>query len=185
MHYNGFTMRSAVKEVLQIIAIAVVIYISLQAVLQVYEVVGASSEPNFPNGGWVLVNKQAYLLGLPQRGEVVVAKWSNASDATYIKRVIAGPGDTIEIKVGKVYLNGRPLEEPYLPEAIVKPLEKVTVEPYHYFLMGDNRNNSTDSRHWGTVSQQDIVGRVWLILWPTSRLGLVSSPPLAVASSEK
>lgn len=178
-------MRSAIREVLQIVAIAAVIYLGLQAALQVYEVVGASSEPTFPNNGWVLVNKQAYLLGPPQRGEVVIAKWSNASDATYIKRVIAGPGDTIEIKAGKVYLNGRPLEEPYLPEAIVRPLEKVTVEPYHYFIMGDNRNNSTDSRHWGTVSQQDIVGRVWFILWPTSRLGLVSSPSLAVASSEK
>ena len=141
----------------------------------------------------VLVNKISYRFGEPQRGDVIVfdrtpntdenlvgALFRNLAEsvgvrtpeADLIKRVIALPGETIEIRRNTVFVDGEALDEPYLADGIrTDPMEPVTVPEDEYFVMGDNRSRSQDSRFFVTVSRDEVVGRAFVIIWPTSRWG--------------
>ena len=119
------------------------------------------------DGEYVLIDKISYLLHSPERGDVVVFTPPN-NDRDYIKRVIGLPGDTVEIKGGRVYVNGIVLDEPYLRNVIHNDMPPRVVEEGRYFVLGDNRNNSSDSRAFGSITPQSIVGRAWLVYWPPS-----------------
>ncbi|MFD2670626.1 signal peptidase I [Marinicrinis sediminis] len=158
------------------IAIALVLVLLIKTfLLGNYQVEGQSMEPNFYDGERIIVNKIIYDFREPKRGEVIVLHSPDGRD--FIKRIIALPGETIEVKGDDVLINGEKLEEPYLEEAVRREIEQgrqynysndplKTVPEDQYFVMGDNRPYSKDSREIGFIPADDIVGRADLIYWP-------------------
>ena len=140
---------------------------------ELFEIDGPSMEPTLHTGERVLVNKLAYWnFGEPQRGDVVVFHaWTQHED--FIKRVIGLPGDTVEVKDNHVYVNGAPLDEPYLDQPTTGQESPVHVGADEVFVMGDNRGNSSDSRHYGPLPQVEIVGKAWLRYWPLGSAGFI------------
>jgi signal peptidase I len=142
---------------------------------------GASMEPTLVSGEYVVVNRLSYRLGSPQRGDIIVFHPPVNPEEEYIKRVIGLPGDEVEVKDGMVYVNGQPLQESYLN---VKTNYAGTwnVPQDQLFVLGDNRINSSDSRNWGTVPMNYVVGKAVLVYWPPPDWGLVDHVPLANAA---
>jgi len=171
-------MRVFLREILGLILLAVVIFLLLQATVQSFIVVGSSMKPNLYDGQRLLISKAAYFFGEPEAGEVVVFRPPNNRQADYIKRIIAVSGDIVEIKMGVVYVNGSPLDEPYIKEQPSYRLHPQEIPENNYFVLGDNRNNSNDSHNGWTVPRQNIVGKAWLSIWPPSRWGLITNYPL-------
>lgn len=186
-------MARVFRELLESVLLALLMFIGLQASLQNFRVEGMSMEPTLHSGEFVMVNKLAYRLDAvseipllkawfrpPQRGDIVVFRFPQRPDREFVKRIVALPGERVEVKDGRLYINGRPLEEPWLPEGMrvercyVCPL---TVPPDHYFVLGDNRAGSNDSRHWGPVHRRYIIGRAWLVYWPPDRIRLLGLLP--------
>ena len=161
------------REVGITILIAVAVFVCLRLTVQSYTVVMSSMEPNFQEGECIMVNKVWYRSSGPQRGEVIVFDPSFDSEYPFIKRVIGLPGETVEIKDGKVSINGTPLNEEYImaPPNYTMPVTEVPEN--EYFVLGDNRNNSTDSSKGWTVLQDNVIGKAWFTYWPPSKLGIV------------
>jgi signal peptidase I len=136
-----------------------------------YRFDGSSMEPNLHDGEYVLIDELAYVSNVPQRGDVILFKASG--DRSIIKRVIGLPGETIEIRDKKVLINGVALNEPYLNAPTNSSLRPETIEPNRYFIMGDNRNNSSDSRSFGTIPASNILGRVAYVYAPVSSQRIV------------
>ncbi len=160
--------RFPFREVLITLAIALVIFLVAQAMIQSVKVVGASMEPNLHHGQYLVVSKATYWFHPPRRGDVIVFHSPQNPDQDIIKRVIALPGETVEIKEGKVYINGTPLEEPYIAEEPFYNFPPQYVPEDSYFVLGDNRNHSSDSHVWGVVPEENIVGKAWICYWPPS-----------------
>jgi signal peptidase I len=136
--------------------------------IQNFRIDGTSMEPNIHNGEYVIVNKTAYWFGHnPQRGDVIIFNAPDQPQNDRVKRVIGLPGDTVEVKPdGTVYVNGQKLDEPYLPPHHSGTSGTWTVPEDQYFVMGDNRSASLDSRAKGPVPRNKIIGKAWLIIWP-------------------
>jgi signal peptidase I len=169
------------REVLITLAIALVVYLGINFSLQNAEVLGQSMEPNLHHGERVFINKLAYRFsGEPHRGDIVVfvppEQLASAND--YVKRVIGLPGEKVETRNGRVYIHktdGTEMlldESAYVTQPTVGYYVSEVIPPDHYFVMGDNRNNSGDSRGGWTVPRSDIVGRAWIVIWPPSEWGL-------------
>ncbi len=171
--------RQIVEWVVILVAALTVAIVVKTFLVQAFYIPSGSMEPTLKPGDRVLVNKLSYDLHSIHRGDIVVFKRppSEAGDPTIkdlIKRVIGLPGDQIESRDGVVYVNGQLLKEPYLPPGTVTtslPLTKVA--PGMYFVMGDNRGNSKDSRFIGAIPGHLIVGRAFVRVWPLSGLGLL------------
>ncbi len=149
--------------------IALVLTFAFRAfVVEQYLVEGTSMNPTLQNHERLLINKGVYYFTDPTKGEVVVFKYPRDQKRDYIKRVIATPGDTVEIREGEVYLNGQPLKENYILEKAKGDFPKVIVPPKHVFVLGDNRNNSEDSRYRnvGFVPYELLKGKAMLVIWP-------------------
>ncbi|MBN1935749.1 MAG: signal peptidase I [Anaerolineae bacterium] len=158
------------ETVLPAIVIAVLINLFLAQATRVY---GHSMEPTLHTDQRLVVEKVSYKLHIPQRSDVVVLHLPNQSRELLIKRVIALPGETIEVKEGGVYINGERLAEPYLDIETYGNYGPLTVPVDSVFVMGDNRGASNDSRSFGPVRIDQIVGRAWVSYWPFDVLGLV------------
>jgi signal peptidase I len=177
------TRRSHVlREIVETVLLTAAIFLVVNAATGRFRIEGDSMEPNLHNGEYVLIDKISYALHPPERGDVIVFTPPN-NERDYIKRVIGLPGDTVEVKGGQVYVNGVVLDEPYLKNLIRTDYPLRTVEPGHYFVMGDNRNNSSDSRAFGTIAPQSIVGRAWLVYWPPSDWSTVPHHTYAALSA--
>ena len=161
------------REVGITILIAVAIFVLLRLTVQTYTVVMSSMEPNFQEGECIMVNKVSYHSSGPHRGDVIVFNPPFDSTHPFIKRVIGLPGDTVEIKDGKVFINGIPLGEEYLMAPPNYAMPATEVPENEYFVLGDNRNNSTDSHTGWTVPRDNIIGKAWFTYWPPSRWGVV------------
>lgn len=133
---------------------------------------GASMEPNFHTGDIIIINRFQFLFGQPGRGDATVLKFpGDPEHKKYIKRIIGLPGEKIEIKDSKVYINGRLLKESYIPDYFVTMPNVVrTLRAGEYFLMGDNRPNSSDSRVWGIAAKRFLMGKTWFELYPKPRI---------------
>jgi len=176
------------REVGITILIAVVVFVCLRLTVQSYTVVMSSMEPNFQEGECIMVNKVCYRSAGPQRGEVIIFDPPFNSQYPFIKRVIGLPGETVEIKDGKVSINGTPLEEEYIMAPPNYTMSATEVPENEYFVLGDNRNNSTDSSKGWTVPRDNIIGKAWFTYWPPSRLKVVkhySYPELNEAGEQE
>ena len=172
-------MRVLIREIVGLVLLAVVILLLLQVVAPRFTVVGSSMEPSLHDGQRLLINKAVYFFREPEAGEVIVFKAPKNPRDEYIKRIVALPDNTVEIKMGVVYVNGSPLDEPYIKDQPSYTLQAKKIPENEYFVLGDNRNNSNDSHKGWTVPRQNIVGKAWLVIWPPSQWGLVTSYPLA------
>ena len=163
-------MRFTTREILITVALALVIFLALQAMFQSVRVVGSSMEPSLEQGQYLLVSKASYWFHSPRKGDVIVFKQPEENDRELIKRVIATPGDIVEIKEGKVYINDIPLEEDYISEPPSYIFPSQQVPEGCYFVLGDNRNHSSDSHIWTNpwIPEENIVGRAQLCYWPPS-----------------
>jgi len=169
-------MRVFLREILGPILLAVIIFLILQATMQSFVVVGSSMKPSLYDGQRLLINKVVYSLHEPEVGDVVVFEPPHNQRADYIKRIIALPGDIVEVKMGVVYVNGSPLDErTYIKELPRYSLPQQKIPENEYFVLGDNRNNSNDSHNGWTVPRQNIVGKAWLSIWPPRQWGVVTS----------
>ena len=165
------------QSIVVVMAIMVMIYLF---VMSPQEIKGASMEPSFENGEYILTNKILYKLTDPERGDVVIFKAPKNPDIDYIKRIIGLPGDTVALRGNKIYVNNAPLDESYLAAGIVifggsflQENREVVVPPGKYFVMGDNRPHSSDSREFGVIAKEDFIGKAILRYWPFSRFGLI------------
>jgi signal peptidase I len=159
-------MKSQLRQVLAVVLIAIGVFLLSRATVQSFVVVGSSMEPSFEDGQRLLVNKVVYRLREPQIGEVIVFHPPTGKRVDFIKRIIALPGDTIEIKEGAVYVNNQAIDEPYIKAAPSYAMTSEEIPEGEYFVLGDNRNNSNDSHSWGTLPQENIIGKVWISIWP-------------------
>lgn len=170
---GGTSAFRILLEVVQTLALAIVLYFLIDFVVARVRVENISMLPTLQPGEFVLVNKMAYKLGEFQRGDIVVFHYSEQED--YIKRVIGIPGDIIEIDTGQVRVNGQILDEPYI-SAAPQYLGAWEVPEDSLFVLGDNRNQSSDSHRWGFVSEQSVVGEALVVYWPLSEVKLLSQP---------
>jgi len=173
-------MRAFLHDVLITFILAIVIFFGLRVTVQTYVVHEDCMEPNFQEGQRVIANKVIYKFHEPERGDVIIVHPPapyNQKEPPFIKRIIALPGDTIEVRNGAVYVNGSKLHEPYIKEPVNYTLNRETVKG-GYFVLGDNRNIANDSHLWGTVPRQNIIGKAWLSIWPLDKWGLTAHYPL-------
>lgn len=173
-------LASLIRDLLEAVVLAAVLFVALRIVIQNTVVDGPSMEPNFVDGQWVLVNKLSYRKAAPGRGDVIVFMAPDGSGKEFIKRVIALPGESVALRGGTVSVDGRPIDEPWLPRLDATSYGPYTVPPDTVFVLGDNRGRSNDSRSWdgrrgGALETSAIVGRVWLSVWPPDRWGAVSA----------
>jgi len=187
------------RELAETLILAFLIFLAVRAVVQNFRVEGASMQPTLHDGQYLLVNKAIYfrinlktvhkflpfidpgdnpnrfLFRAPRRGDIVVFRSPQNPNRDFIKRVIGVPGDVVEVREGVVYVNGEPLSEPYIAEPPNYQFPPTEVPPHTYWVLGDNRNNSDDSHHWGPVPEDNIIGQAWFSYWPRDKIGLVDN----------
>ena len=174
-------MISFFRDVLITFIIAAIIFFGLRVTVDSIVVDGPSMNPNFQDKQRLLVNKPVYkFFHEPERGDVVIFYPPNGDQEEYIKRIIGLPGESVEIKDGIVYIhqengNVQTLHEPYVAEQASRPFKGDTIPNNEYFVLGDNRNNSGDSRSGWTVPRQSIVGKAWISIWPPDTWGLAAN----------
>jgi signal peptidase I len=140
---------------------------------QVSVVRGSSMNPGIHDGDRILIEPWSYLVSDVERGDVVVLRYPLDPQVDYIKRVVGLPGDHVRLEAGRVWVNGKQLEEPYVERADDAALMELVVRNDTYFVLGDNRGRSSDSRDFGAVPATHLRGRVDVRLWPPSRIGLI------------
>lgn len=153
-----------------VVSAGIIAFIIITFVGQVTVVKGASMEDTLFNSERLICNKIVYRFTEPEHGDIVIFKPPIDQNHNYIKRVIAVEGDQVKIVDGFVYLNGEILEEDYIEHRSYETMPEVTVPEDSYFVLGDNRANSSDSRFWGFVPEENIIGRASVVFWPINRL---------------
>jgi len=161
-------------DIIQVVVFAVALFLFMYLLLfQPHKVKGDSMQPNYPDAEYLLTDKVTYRFHEPKRGDVIVFEAPTENGDEYIKRIIGLPGEKVSVNEGKVFINGIRLNEAYLSDTLYTSggmfLENgatVTVPAGEYFVMGDNRPYSSDSRTWGFVTKAKITGRAWLVYWP-------------------
>jgi len=170
------------RDIIIIVAIALSIFLVTRLVVQNFVVDGPSMEPNLYTNQWILVNKLAYKVGDPARGDIVVFNSpASTGEQVLIKRIIGLPGERVKVEAGKVYINGKLLDESSYLSVSTTMTGTWTLGEDKYFMMGDNRPQSSDSRRFGQVDRSRIIGKAWLRIWPLSKWGFApnATPVLA------
>ena len=159
------------REVLEVAIVTLLLFVIVRLIVQNYQVSGPSMMPTLYNHQYILVNKAQYMFSAPQRGDVIVFEYPKNTSEDFVKRVIGVPGDTVQVSAdGIVTVDGVALKEPYVNDHL-NPYEPETVKlaPGQYFVLGDNRGDSSDSRDWGPVPSKDIIGRAEVVYWPINQ----------------
>ncbi len=172
----GKAIYSLIETILVALVLAIVLYLFI---MTPHEVVGNSMHPTYKNGEFLMANKITYRVSDPKRGDVIIFKFSDTQD--FIKRVIGVPGDEVMIKDGKIYINGDMLNESnYLSSSVITnggeylhEGQSITIEDGEYFVCGDNRTNSSDSRVFGPIEKEAIKGKAWIVYFPFSEFRIV------------
>ena len=171
-----------VWEVSKIVIVALLIVVPIRYfIFQPFFVRGQSMEPNFHNGDYLIIDELSYQFREPQRGEVIVFKYPQDPSQRYIKRIVGLPGEIVKIQSGKVFIyqeeESQALEEEYLSQSTQTPGNlQYVLKKDEYFVLGDNRSVSSDSRRWGSLPEENIVGRVFLRAWPLVALAKIETP---------
>ncbi len=160
------TLISCLSKSLILVAVAVVTFVAIRLTLQSTKIAGDSMEPSLHNGQYLLVSKVAYRFQPPARGDIVLLRSPQEPGKVLVKRIIGLPGEEIALQSGKVFLDGHPLDEPYVIYSGRDSYGPLELKEGQYFTLGDNRPLSNDSRLWGALSREDIVGKAWFSLWP-------------------
>jgi signal peptidase I len=159
------TWRGFLRDTLETLGLAIILFLVINAISARVRVDGFSMRPTLDDGQYVLVNRMAYRLGQPERGDIIVFRPPVESHEDYIKRIIGLPGDSVEINNGSVYVNGVIMSEAYIAAPPAYSGNWV-VPAGNLFVLGDNRNNSSDSHSWGMLPVENILGRAILVYWP-------------------
>lgn len=179
------TVGAFVWDLVKIVLIALIIIVPFRMfVAEPFVVSGQSMLPNFHNYDYLIVDRLSYITGSPQRGQVIVLRYPKDTTQFFIKRIIGLPGETVQIEQGHVtiinsqYPQGLTLNEPYLSPGTPTfgQTQGIHLGSGEYFVLGDNRTASSDSRVWGILPRDDIVGKVWLRVYPFSDAGAIPVP---------
>ena len=186
-------MRAIIRELFETVILALLIFSALQLSVRTYRVEGQSMTPTLDDDEYVLVNKLIYLridpraidrlvpffevedegalfpFHAPRRGEIVIFRFPRDESRDFVKRVVGVPGDKVEIKDGQLLLNRQPLYEDYIELHTRRDTPEVEVPPNAIYVLGDNRRASHDSRDWGIVPVENVIGRAWVSFWPLDR----------------
>lgn len=178
------------KDIIEALVLAVVVFMLLQTTVRNFKVDGSSMDPTLKGGQYLLVNRLVYLrfdlerlskivpfwqtrnqspryaIHAPKRGEIIVFKFPLDPKKDFVKRVVGLPGDVVEMRDGRVIINRKVLEEPYLENKDGSNRDPVRLGKGEYFVLGDNRSHSNDSRSWGPVPEANLQGKVWMVYWP-------------------
>ena len=174
-HQKPGEFRRFAREILEIVLISLILFISINAVSARIRIESVSMQPTLYAGNFVVVNKMSYKFGQPSRGDIIVFRYPpNPEQDPYIKRVIGLPGETVQIKDDRVYIDGVKISEPYL-SLQTKHGGEWTVPQDALFVMGDNRNNSSDSRSWGVVPLENVIGKAAVVYWPPQKWDVLSA----------
>lgn len=179
-------MKAFIRDIGITLILAVLIFFGVRATIDHTVVISSSMEPTLQVGQHLIINKVVYKFHEPKRGDIVVfhPPSNNSRNAIpLIKRIIGLPGESVEIKDGMVYIHQEdgsvlPLDEPYIKELAKYPFKSGKIPENEYFMLGDNRNNSGDSREGWTVPLLNIIGKAWLSVWPPAEWGLAANYPL-------
>lgn len=174
----------ALREIIEIVLVAVLVVFGVRSFLvQPFLVSGASMEPNFHGGDYILINELSYRFREPERGEVVVFRYPGDEKTFFIKRIVGLPGERVVVTGGKLYVYNKQHEEGilitegYLPADLATVGERdVALGDNEFFVMGDNRDASFDSRQWGPLKRSEVVGSVWVRLWPLNQVMAFEKP---------
>jgi len=170
---KGSEIKKFALDLIETLILAVILFLIINSVSARVRVDGFSMRPTLEDGEFILVNRLAYKLGTPRRGEIIVFRSPVTPGEDLIKRIIGLPGDDIKIQNGHVYINGTLLDEPYIAASPIYSGTWQVVAGY-LFVLGDNRNDSSDSHSWGLVPQKNVVGRSLLIYWPYTEWSLLN-----------
>lgn len=163
------------REIVETIVLTFLIFVVVHFAVQNYHVEGISMQPGLYSNEYVLVNKMAYLFHAPERGDVIVFHYPLDTTRDFIKRVIGIPGDTVITDSTRVWVDGVQLKEPYVSEPFNTAAGSWTLRTDQYFVMGDNRPSSDDSRLWGVVPKDYIIGKAVLVYWPLGKWELINT----------
>jgi signal peptidase I len=177
--HSGFARM--LLDILETLVLSVLLFVGINAISARIRVDGYSMEPTLHTGEFVIVNRLAYQFGSPKIGDVIVFHYPRDPQQEYIKRIIGLGGDTVRVEGGNVYVNGQRLNEPYIaaPPAYQNTWQ---VPDSSLFVLGDNRNNSSDSHNWGFVPMNYVVGKAIAVYWPPENWGLITHPDLLKAT---
>jgi signal peptidase I len=167
------SLKAILREVVETAFMTLIIFLLVRLVCQNFRIEGHSMEANLHDGQFLIVNKLVYYIHPPERGDVVVFHSPANPKKDFIKRVIGLPGEEVEIRDGVVFIDGVRLEETYLSSPGKRSWGPELVGDFEYFVMGDNRSNSSDSRSWGMLDGDGIIGKAWVSYWPLQYLGPV------------
>jgi signal peptidase I len=166
--------RQFFLDVFETVVISLLLFLAINVVSARIRVDGHSMVPTFMNGEFVIVDKISYRFSSPSRGDVVVFHYPRDPQQEYIKRIIGLPGDHVAVGGGVVYVNGQALDEPYIADPPNYTME-MDIPQGQYFVLGDNRNNSSDSHNWGTVPANFLIGKAVFVYWPLTEAGVVKT----------
>ena len=190
------------RELIDAVILAAVVFMLLQVTVRNFKVDGSSMDPTLEDGQYLLVNRLVYLrveldrlakivpfwkagegssrhaIHAPKRGEVIVFEFPDSNPNNpkkdFVKRVVGLPGETMRMFDGKVFVNEEVLNEPYLSHKDHSNASKVTLGEGEYYVLGDNRTHSNDSRSWGAVPEANIRGKVWIVYWPAPGIQIIN-----------
>jgi len=169
--------KSPLREILESLIIAVVLAVLIRMfVLQPFYIPSGSMEPTLMINDRIIVSKISYRLHQPERGDIVVFKYPLDTKRDFVKRLIAKSGETVEVRDSKLYINNELVPEKYLPEGLVIKGDygPEQVPEGSYFMMGDNRNNSDDSRIWGFLPKDLVIGKAVVVYWPFQHIRIIN-----------
>jgi signal peptidase I len=169
---RAFGGRSLLREILETILLTAILFVVINTLTGRSQVNGSSMEPTLHDGQYLIITKIAYWFHSPGRGDIVVLHPPTSVGEDYIKRIIGLPGEQIQVRDGQVWVNGAALDEPYVASAPGYS-GSWTLGDDEYLVLGDNRNNSSDSHSWGPIQEGSIVGKAWFSYWPPEHWGLV------------
>ena len=200
-------MSRVLRELIEAVVLASLVFMVIQTSIRNFKVDGSSMDPTLEHGQFLMVNKLVYFqldtnrlsrivpfwqvdqasnrfpIHPPQRREVIVFQFPRDTSKDFVKRIIGLPGEKVELRDGSVFINDRLLREPYITASYDSTMAPLILDDAEYFVMGDNRRSSNDSRTWGPVPESHLLGKVWFVYWPFSRIQLLNAMPLSATQA--